>query len=881
MPVARSMLKWAAVTAVSLITVIAGKGTALGQRLPDTVVPSHYEVKWAPDLTTAKFTGSVSIDVAVAQPTRTIVLNALDLSIPRADVMQGGTTRPAAISIDREKQQATLEFEAPVAPGDARLTLEFAGTLNDTLAGLYLTKTPRRAYAATQFEATDARRAFPCFDEPALKATFDVIAVIDSGDMAISNMPVRSDTPGPAASKHTVRFATTKPLSTYLVALLVGDFECLEGTEGGIPLRICATPGHREEGRFALAATKAVLSNYTRYFSAPYPFPKLDQIAIPDFMAGAMENAGAIVYRETALLVDERTASIDKQNDVAGIIAHEIAHQWFGDLVTMRWWNDVWLNEGFATWMTSKPLTEWKPDWDVPLQDVQSTAHALASDAVASTRSIQAEQADTPAEIEQLFDAITYDKTAAVLRMLEQYLGPDVFRRGVNAYLERHAWANATAEDFWSALTEASGKPVDAIMRSFVTQPGTPLLSVSSACDGGRQRVTVSQRRFFTDPAKLEAGSAERWSIPVCFRRAGDAPQCELIDAEHKVIELDGCRPWVVANAEGRGYYRTAYTDGSAERIGHAAADLSPAERTVFLDDQWALTYVGIQTIPAYLEMVAALGSHATDRVMEVAWEPLEHVWQDVVAPADRPKYQGWVRELAHPYLDAVGREPRPGDTIGVLRTRARVLSQLAIVGRDPDAIAWLRQLMDRYLSDPASIPSSLIDPAVAGSSRFGDAALFDRMVRTIETTTAPDVRAKLEYALVRFESPDLLRRALERALTPAVRNQDMLYMLLAALRGHDTRPMVWSFIKAHLAEIQTRSGSLASTAIVSSAGAMCDPALRDDARTFFAAHPIEGAEVTLQQGLEHADACIRLAAQERPKLTSWLEKKVTTTAAR
>ena len=544
----------------------------------------------------------------VARPTTTVVLNALELAISEATVVQGAASMRARVAYDTDKQQATLSLERPLAPGDARIVTRFTGTLNDQLGGFYLSKTAKRRYAATQFEATDARRAFPCFDEPAFKATFDIALVVDRGDVAMSNARVLSDTPGPGDRKHTVTFATTKPMSTYLVAMLVGDFECLEDSGSGVPLRVCATPGQLKSARFAMEATKAILAFYDRYYSIKYPFEKLDQVAVADFMAGAMENTGAIVYRETALLIDDATATPDQRREVAEVIAHEMAHQWFGDLVTMAWWNDVWLNEGFATWMSAKPLAAWKPEWNVGLSSVQGTTEALGADAVASTRPIRAPEASTPNQIMQLFDGITYGKTAAVLRMVEQYLGPETFQKAVNAYLEQHAYGNATAEDFWTTLQTASGKPVDAVMRSFVTQAGAPLLSVSAACTDGRQQITVSQQRFYADPARLKAGSPELWQIPVCFRSPGSAARCELLSRPTQVFTRDTCEPWVFANAAGRGYYRTEYTPDLAARIAAAREDLSPEERVSFLGDQRALIASGRQTLAGYLDLLQAFG---------------------------------------------------------------------------------------------------------------------------------------------------------------------------------------------------------------------------------------------------------------------------------
>src|SRR5262249_15338931 len=345
----------------------------------------------------------------------------------------------------------------------AKLHISFTGTLNDKLRGFYLSRSGNRKYAVTQFEPTDARRAFPSFDEPDKKATFDITIVADKGDTAISNSRIESDKPGPGENKHTIKFATTPKMSTYLVALLVGDFQCVDGSSDGIPIRACAVPGKQELGRFAVEAAQHVLHFYNGYFGITYPYQKLDMIALPDFEAAGMENIGAITCRETHLLIDDKHASVLAHRLVAHVVAHEIAHQWFGDLVTMKWWDNLWLNEGFATWMETKPVAAWKPGWNLGLVDVGNTNETLALDSLRNTRPIRS-KADTFDEINEQFDGIAYGKAAAVLRMVESYVGAEVFRQGVNTYLQAHACGNATAEDFWNAITAVSKKPVDKVM---------------------------------------------------------------------------------------------------------------------------------------------------------------------------------------------------------------------------------------------------------------------------------------------------------------------------------------------------------------------------------------------------------------------------------
>ncbi len=442
---------------------------AFAQRLLDNVTPEHYELTLTPDLKSSKFAGEETICVNVLRPSSTITLNALEIEFHEVMVGQSGKSQKATVTLDAKAETATLTVPKALKPGSAEIHIRYTGILNGQLRGFYLSKGRGRNYATTQMEPTDARRAFPSFDEPALKATFAVALVVDTGDTAISNGRIVSDTPGPAAGKHSLRFSATPKMSTYLVAMAVGDWRCLEGASAdGVPIRICATPDKAHLTKYALAAAEQQVAFFNQYFGIRYPFEKLDVLAVPDFEAGAMENAGAIFFRESALLADENTAAAATKRGIAGVLAHEIAHMWFGDLVTMKWWDDIWLNEGFATWATSKPLKAWKPEWKRDVQDVYSSGNALALDSLANTRAIR-RQAATREEINELFDGIAYSKTAAVLRMVENYLGEETFRRGVQAYLKKHSYANATAEDFWNTLAQESGKPVDALCTALWT----------------------------------------------------------------------------------------------------------------------------------------------------------------------------------------------------------------------------------------------------------------------------------------------------------------------------------------------------------------------------------------------------------------------------
>src|SRR3954464_15973261 len=588
---------------------------ASAQRLPGGVTPEHYDLAFVVDLVHERFDGTETIRVNVAAPTTRIVLNAVDIDFREVTIGAGATAQKATVTSDSTAQTATFTVPRPVPAGTHDIHVRYGGSLNSQLRGFYISKTKLRKYAVTQFESTDARRAFPSFDEPSFKATFSLTVTVDRGDIAISNGKVLSDTPGPAITQHTMVFAPTPKMSSYLVAIAVGDFKCLDGAADGVPIRICATPDKRELGRIALDSAQQILKFYDGYYAVKYPFGKLDVVAVPDFAAGAMENTAAIFYRETDLLAEQKSASVDTKKKIWSILAHEMAHQWFGDLVTMEWWDDIWLNEGFATWMANKPLAAAHPEWNVPVDEAQENQTALALDSLQATRPIHAD-VRTPAEIDEAFDAIAYQKGAAVLRMVEHYVGADTFRKGVNAYIQAHAYKNATSEDLWKALSSASGKPVERVLPTFVNQPGVPLIDVSLACANGHTGVTLKQQRFVIDAAQPPAG---RWQTPVCLKVPGQpAASCEVLTEESRTIEVPGaCAPWVFANAGAAGYYRTAYSSEMLRAMAPAlATDLTAAERLSLLDDEWALLRAGRHSIAAYLTLAGGLGREHSSGVL-------------------------------------------------------------------------------------------------------------------------------------------------------------------------------------------------------------------------------------------------------------------------
>src|SRR5262245_24037819 len=561
------------------------------QRLPTTVVPEHYDLAFDVDLTKARFEGVETIKVSLGQPSRRIVLNALDITFHEVTIRAAGAEQRATVTENEATQPValTVPIDSPAGPAD--IHVRYTGVLNDKLRGFYLSKANGRNYAVTQFESTDARRAFPSFDEPAFKATFAVTLTIDQKDTAIANGALVSDTPGPRSGRHTLKFSETPKMSSYLVAMAVGDFRCLDGGSEGIPIRICATPDKTELGHIALDAAQRILTFYNGYYSIKYPFKKLDVVAVPDFAAGAMENTAAIFYREVDLLADSKSASVTNVQRIWSVLAHEMAHQWFGDLVTLAWWDDLWLNEGFATWMEKRPLAALKPEWRMDVDAVLDTQKAMNLDSLASTRAIHS-AVETPDEIEGSFDTIAYEKGASVMRMIEGYLGDDVFRNGVNAYLEQHAYGNATSADFWSAMTKVSGEPIDHILPTFVNQPGVPLVSVTLGCDAASPKLSVTNDRFFTDPSMAKVVRTKpSWQLPLCTKTPDGPAGSQVVDGSPVTVPVavSSCPRWAFVNAGAHGYFRTAYSADMLRALAPDVASFTETERLTIVGDEWAL----------------------------------------------------------------------------------------------------------------------------------------------------------------------------------------------------------------------------------------------------------------------------------------------------
>jgi aminopeptidase N/puromycin-sensitive aminopeptidase len=837
------------------------------QRLPATVIPNHYGLIFTPDLKAATYTGTETIDITVKAPSRSITLNSAEITFDSVSVLATGKRQTANVNLDTEKEQATFTFANEIPAGKATLSIKYAGILNNQLRGFYLSKTRRRNYAVTQFEPTDARRAFPSFDEPAMKASFDISLVIDALDTGISNGPIVSDTQGPGAGKHTLRFLTTPRMSSYLVAFLVGDFECTSGEQDGVSIRVCATPDKVALTHYGLDVAKYALHYYNNYFGIPYPLKKLDLIGLPDFDAGAMENFGAITYRETDLLIDPKAATDAAKGNVALVVAHEIAHQWFGDLVTMKWWDNLWLNEGFATWMEYKVVAAMHPDWNMDQELANSEDTTLGLDSQPTTRAIRA-RADTPDEINEMFDGIAYGKAGAVLLTVENYLGPELFRKGVHDYLQAHLYANATAEDFWNVQTAVSHKPVNKIMDALVAQPGVPLLSFGDPDSG---QVPVEQRRFFLSPS-IQPDLKQKWTLPVCFKSGNGAGDCQLLTPESSTLRTPESSIFF-ANAGGKGYYRSAYTPAAyAKIVANIESALTPVERISIAGDEWAQVRSNRAPVGDYLDLSAALKGDQNAEVVSAALSGVDAIVERVAAtPEEKSALAAWLRRTFSPQLEKLG-EPSQSDTPESKDLRVLLFDVLGIYGNDPKVLSQAETIAESYLADPASVDPALGQSALSVAARHGDAKLFDELQKVYETSDDPVRQSIALHMMAQFEDPALVKRSLDYATSGKVRNQDVAMQLSVSLSMPNTRDLAWNYVKSHWERVREQlTADTGGGRLAGATGSFCSAEMREDVRDFFSTHKVAASERALNQALERIKGCMEFRRLQEPNLKKWL----------
>ena len=846
--------------------------TGVGPRLPGGVGPRHYEIELAPDLESARFTGRVAVDIDIAAGVEAIVCNAADLVIGAAWLAADGERVDLEAAVDAEAERLALArrdgqgFE----PGPARLHIEFDGVLNDQLRGFYRSVYTdddgnERTIATTQFEATDARRAFPCWDEPALKATFAVSLVVHDGLLAVSN--------GAEASRERlgdgrvrVRFATTMAMSTYLVAFVVGDLEATAPIEcAGVPVRVVHRPGRAAQTAFALDVAAHALDWFSQYYGLAYPSDKLDLVAIPDFAFGAMENLGCVTFREVLLLVEPSAASQPDLQRAAAVINHELAHMWFGDLVTMAWWEGIWLNEAFATFMETACTDAYRPDWRVWSSFCRSRAAALGTDALGATRPVEY-PVHSPVEAEDMFDVITYEKGAALVRMLEQYLGSEAFRAGVRLYLRRHAYANTVTSDLWDALSDASGQPVRHIMEGWILQGGYPVVTARATPHG----LEVSQRHFTLDRSRADRDRG--WAVPLRMRtgfRSSDRADRELrmlLDGRRRILTAAGDEV-VTLNRGASGFYRAGVgaTTLAAWRE-RGLASLNPDERHSLVDDAWAATLTGDLDAEAFLDFVLTAFEGERDLVV---WQAiagaLSHI-RRIIDDDAAGRFGELVTAASHSAAAELGVEP-PVEADEDDRTRelrATLLRLRGATADHADTIEACRRRLDH--GEP-----SLAAAALTVTACHGDADDFARVRQRYQTAADAQTEQRHLVALADFPDGDLVHTILEGTLDGAVRTQDGPYFIRRALGNRHVGPSAWSFAADRWDEIAHAFPANSVARMLEGITALDQPELAAEVRTFLAEHPVPQGAKQVAQHLERQQVNVALRRRESHRLSAAL----------
>jgi puromycin-sensitive aminopeptidase len=842
-------------------------------RLPRTVVPERYDLRLEPDLTTLTFRGDETIAIAVAEPVREIELNAIELAVDEAVVVDAaGREQRGRVTLDEATERCRLAFAEPLAPGAGRLRLVFRGTLNDKLRGFYRSvyKDPSgvsRTMAATQFEATDARRAFPCWDEPDFKAVFAVTLVVDPALTAISNTRIVGETR--EDGRKVVRFADTIRMSTYLVAFVVGELEHTEPSMvGPTPLRVWCVPGKRPLAAFGQQIAVASLQYFEDYYGLPYPGDKLDLLAIPDFAAGAMENLGAITFRETALLVDEQAASHAELQRVADVVAHENAHMWFGDLVTMSWWNGIWLNEAFATFMEMLAVDAWKPQWQRWVAFGVSRAAALTVDGLHSTRPIEF-PVRAPREADAMFDVLTYEKGASVLRMLEQYLGPETFREGVRDYLRTHRFGNADTGDLWAALGRASGQPIPAVMDGWIFAPGYPL--VSAAVEGSE--LVLRQQRFTYLPEPLRwFGAATTptpgggpWQVPVQLRVvAGGRPAVErvLLTGGETRRPLPAGFESVVVNEGGHGFYRTRYDADLRERLLARLPALAAIERFNLVNDAWAVTVAGLMRLADYLQLTARFRGERDKNV----WSALLGSFATLnrlITEADRPRLEALVRDRARPALDALGWEPRADEDEPTRQLRGDLVRALGTLGNDGDVQARAAALYAGHEQGRAPVDPNVLPALIAVLAHAGDEGRYHEFFERFRTARTPQEEQRYLYALTAFPPPALVEGTLARTINGEIRTQDAPFVVRAMLMLVHARAQAWPFVQKHWDTMDRLYPKHGLRRMAEGVIGLATPEWEADVHRFFRERKIDLGGKTLEQYLEQLRVAVALRERE------------------
>ena len=832
-------------------------------RLPRAVVPTIYRLTLAPNLEAATFTGTVEIDLDVEEHTNEITCNAIELNIHSAVLATAdGQEMSATWTFDEEYERVTFHLPEVLSAERAELKIAFTGILNDQLHGFYRstftdTEGVEHTIATTQFEATDARRAFPCWDEPDRKAVYEITLVVPEHLAAYSNSPVISETSNGDGTR-TVVYGPTMKMSTYLVAFVVGPFEETAAVDvDGIPLRVVYPKGKGHLAPFSLEIGAFALRFFSEYFDIAYPGEKLDLVAIPDFAFGAMENLGCVTFRETALLADPENTSRIALERIVDVVAHEIAHMWFGDLVTMGWWEGIWLNEAFATFMEILCTDAFKPSWQRWVSFGLEKEMALALDGLHATRPIEYEVL-SPEDANGMFDLLTYEKGGSVLRMLQQFLGEDAFRDGVRLYLKRHSYQNTVTTDLWDAIEEATGQPVRQIMDTWIYQGGHPIITV----DGG----VVSQSPFSYGPVPEGATSAigSTWQVPLLTRHIAGGDITATLLGKDPVVLGDGAGS-VVANAGGSGVYRVAYAPADAAVIAAELERLLPLERGVLMNDAWAATLAGKMELGAFLTLADNLGDDDEPATWQAVCRALGFLSR-IATDAERPAVSAAAVHLLSTKAATLGWEPVAGEGERVPGLRSTLLQTLGTVGEHAPTIAGALERFDGDAPLNRDLEAAILD-IVASANRPGD---YDRILTRYENPSNPQEEVTYLMALAAFD--DHVAATFEMART-TVRTQNAPFLIAQLIANRTGSATVWSLVEANFSDLLAKFPENSHSRMVSSVSMLAhDQATAARATAFLTVNPIKTGQLTVRQALERLANNAGVAARLRSTLSETLD---------
>jgi puromycin-sensitive aminopeptidase len=859
-------------------------------RLPRDVVPTRYELTIAPDLDGAKFLGHERVELELSAPTSAIVCNAVELEISNATLSwPGGSLQPVVLDVGLDEQLERVTFKTPrqVLPGPCVLECDFAGVLNDKLRGFYRSTFKddggdEHVLAVTQFESTDARRAFPCWDEPDRKAVFSVALEVDAGLAAISNAAERRTTEL-AGSKHRVEFVDTIPMSTYLVAFVVGPLEVTDPVDvDGTALRVVHTLGKGGLTSFALEAAAHSLRFYAKYFAQPYPGDKLDLVAIPDFAFGAMENLGCVTFREVELLTDPSRSARHELENVAMVVEHELAHMWFGDLVTMSWWNGVWLNESFATYMSLCCLDDFKPEYQCWVSFSRDREMALSLDGLHTTRPIEF-PVRTPGEVESMFDALTYEKGASLLRMLEQYLGADRFCEGVRRYLAAHRYGNTETTDLWDAIEEsAEGRPIRALMDSWIRQGGHPLVTARAQ---GPDVVLAQEPFSYLPEAERAAGSAPSaigsdWLVPIALERRPSPSEGPATAAWYELlrerpVQVSNGNGMLVVNVGGSGVYRLRYDDLLLDDILAGFDRLEPLERFKLVADTWACALAGSVPLEQFLSLVRHLEGEKDPSVWSMVAGALSFL-DFAVAETDRGALENFVQSLLGPELERVGWDKGADEDNDTARRRAVLIGALGTVGADREvqAESCARfSAMQQGTGIDADIASAILHVVATTADR----ADYNALLTGFRSPADPLEEQRYLDSLSYVRNDELAAEICEFCLSE-IRTQDAPYLLRKLLTNRVVSPGVWEFVTAHWDKLlalypENSIPRMVEVSRLCQLDADGTPGLFLAVSSFLATHRLGGQQRPVDQSLERLRVNVRFVLEQRPDLGSLLVK--------